>query len=114
MQDDDSWNHKAIDVLAHHLSVLGNANRLSILGHLLGGEIQVNALARKTGLGQSALSQHLAILRKCEFVSTRRVSQAVFYSIRRETIAVALAHVQELLFRQSHHSDQTRTTGLGS
>lgn len=94
---DTPWNPQSIAALADQLSVLGNANRLAILTNLAEGEIQVNVLAKKLGLGQSALSQHLAILRACEFVSTRRASQSVFYSIEPRSIAAALASVEDLL-----------------
>lgn len=94
---DTHWNPQSIAALADQLSVLGNANRLAILTNLAESEIQVNVLAKKLGLGQSALSQHLAILRACEFVSTRRASQSVFYSIEPRSIAAALASVEDLL-----------------
>ena len=94
---EDNRNPQGIAALAEQLAVLGNANRLAILTNLAEGEIQVNALAKKLGLGQSALSQHLAILRACEFVSTRRASQSVFYSIQPRSIAAALASARDLL-----------------
>jgi DNA-binding transcriptional ArsR family regulator len=106
-----SWNPSDIKLLAEHLSALGNANRLAILESLGRGETQVNVLAKKVGLGQSALSQHLAILRGCNFVGTRRVSQAVFYSVRHDVIAGALGRVQDLLFACRTTADDTlRTT----
>jgi len=94
---EDNQNPRSIAALAEQLAVLGNANRLAILTNLAEGEIQVNVLAKKLGLGQSALSQHLAILRACEFVSTRRASQSVFYSIQPRSIAAALASARDLL-----------------
>jgi len=107
----DSYTEKTITTLAGQLFVLGNANRLAILKNLADGEIQVNVLATKLGLGQSALSQHLAILRSCEFVSTRRVSQSVFYSIRPTAIASALAGVKDLLFSQPAAIKTERVAG---
>lgn len=106
----DSDHQQTITTLADRLFVLGNANRLAILKNLAGGEIQVNVLATKLGLGQSALSQHLAILRSCEFVSTRRVSQSVFYSIRPTAIDDALAGVRDLLFTLPSASRADRAT----
>jgi len=53
-------------------------NRLMILCHLLDEELSVTALNEKLPLSQSALSQHLAVLRKDGLVSTRRVSQTIF------------------------------------
>ena len=63
------------------LKALSNENRLMILCHLLDEELSVTALNEKLPLSQSALSQHLAVLRKDRLVSTRRVSQTIFYSL---------------------------------
>jgi DNA-binding transcriptional ArsR family regulator len=92
-----------IKLMAEHLSVLGNANRLAMLEHLSSGELQVSALAKMLNLGQSALSQHLAVLRACQFVTGRRASQAIFYSIRKEPILLTLERTRDLLLRQSEH-----------
>ncbi len=50
-----------------------------ILCSLLEGERSVGELVDRIGLSQSALSQHLARLRKDGLVSTRRCSQTIFY-----------------------------------
>lgn len=63
------------------LKALSNENRLMILCHLLDQELSVTALNEKLPLSQSALSQHLAVLRKDDLVSTRRESQTIYYSI---------------------------------
>ena len=61
------------------LGALANQKRLMILSHLFQGELSVNTLAQKVQLSQSALSQHLAKLRKVGIVSTRREGQTIFY-----------------------------------
>lgn len=43
-------------------------------------EVGVGDLAKKVGLSQSALSQHLARLRNEQLVVTRRDAQNVYYS----------------------------------
>lgn len=63
------------------LKALSNENRLMILCHILDQELSVTALNEKLPLSQSALSQHLAVLRKDGLVHTRRESQTIFYSI---------------------------------
>ncbi|MCO4787239.1 MAG: helix-turn-helix transcriptional regulator [Marinomonas atlantica] len=63
------------------LKAMSNENRLIILCNLLQGELSVGSLNEKVLLSQSALSQHLAVLRKDGLVSTRRDSQTIFYSI---------------------------------
>ncbi|QRV24205.1 ArsR/SmtB family transcription factor [Marinomonas foliarum] len=66
---------------ATFLKALSNENRLMILCHILDQELSVTALNKHLPLSQSALSQHLAVLRKDGLVSTRRESQTIFYSI---------------------------------
>jgi DNA-binding transcriptional ArsR family regulator len=67
---------------ANLLKQLGNQNRLMILCSLINGELSVTELNQITDLSQSALSQHLASLRKAELVQTRREAQTIFYSLR--------------------------------
>ncbi|MEO9274140.1 metalloregulator ArsR/SmtB family transcription factor [Marinomonas sp. 5E14-1] len=66
---------------AGFLKALSNENRLIILCYLLDKELSVTALNEKLPLSQSALSQHLAVLRKDGLVNTRRESQTIFYSL---------------------------------
>jgi len=61
------------------LTAIGNANRIKILTILLEGEISVGQLSERTGISQSALSQHLARLRRASLVSRRRDVTTVFY-----------------------------------
>jgi DNA-binding transcriptional ArsR family regulator len=63
------------------LKALANSNRLMILCELKDGERSVSALERVVPLAQSALSQHLAKLRECGIVTTRREAQTIFYSL---------------------------------
>jgi len=68
---------KAADLLRS----LGNEKRLLILCQLGSGELQVGALQAPLGLSQSALSQHLAVLRQAGVVATRREGQTIWYHI---------------------------------
>lgn len=63
------------------LKALANPYRLRILCTLAEGELSVNALNARIPLSQSALSQHLAVLRKDGLVATRRESQTIFYRV---------------------------------
>jgi DNA-binding transcriptional ArsR family regulator len=63
------------------LKVLANENRLLIVCQLVDGEKSVNELEQRVGIRQSALSQHLAILRREKIVKTRRESQFIYYSL---------------------------------
>lgn len=63
------------------LRLLGNEKRLMILCQLADGELSVGQLQARIGTSQSALSQHLALLRDEGVVATRRQSQTIFYRI---------------------------------
>ncbi|ALP43164.1 metalloregulator ArsR/SmtB family transcription factor [Aeromonas schubertii] len=74
------------------LKALANERRLFILCHLLDRELSVGELNTILGLSQSALSQHLAVLRRDGLVATRKQAQTVYYSLNscevREVIAL--------------------------
>jgi len=64
------------------LRALANECRLLVLCHLATeGELSVGQLQERVGLGQSALSQHLAKLREEQLVATRKEAQTVFYRV---------------------------------
>jgi DNA-binding transcriptional ArsR family regulator len=63
------------------LKAMGNEQRLLILCQLVAGEASVGELLAQSELGQSALSQHLAVLRDAQLVQTRRVGPSVRYSL---------------------------------
>ncbi len=63
------------------LKSLANDRRLLILCHLSENEKSVGELERLVDLSQSALSQHLARLRRDNLVKTRREAQTIYYSI---------------------------------
>jgi DNA-binding transcriptional ArsR family regulator len=63
------------------LKAMSNEKRLMILCYLTEGEKSVGQMERLVGLSQSALSQHLARLRRDGLVQTRRASQTIYYSL---------------------------------
>lgn len=63
------------------LRPLANEQRLAILCCLLGGAQSVSQINAKVALSQSALSQHLAVLRAAGIVETSREAQVVYYSL---------------------------------
>jgi len=64
------------------LKALANENRLMILCSLAQGEMSVGELNDRVNLSQSALSQHLAWLRREQLVQTRRDAQTIYYSLQ--------------------------------
>jgi len=63
------------------LKAMGNQHRLLILCQLMRAERSVGELENVVGISQSALSQHLARLRRDNLVKTRRSAQTIFYSL---------------------------------
>jgi ArsR family transcriptional regulator, virulence genes transcriptional regulator len=63
------------------LKAMANERRLLVLCHLAQGEKSVGELERLIGLSQSALSQHLARLRRDKLVRTRREAQTIYYAL---------------------------------
>jgi DNA-binding transcriptional ArsR family regulator len=73
------------------LGAMSNPSRLLILCYLAEGEKSVGELEPLIGLSQSALSQHLAVLRGKHMVRTRREGQSILYSLASKE-ATALMH----------------------
>ena len=72
---------KNVQEAATLLKALSNEKRLVILCELNKGEKSVGVLEELVGLSQSALSQHLARLRRDGVVKTRRDAQTIYYSM---------------------------------
>ena len=78
------------------LKAMSNQHRLLILCQLVPGEKCVGDLEDIVGLSQSALSQHLARLRRDELVSTRREAQTIFYSLAGEETSAVIETIYGL------------------
>lgn len=73
------------------LTAMANDKRLEILKILVDGECHVGQLAKDVRLSQSAVSQHLAKLRKARLVQTRRDAQTVYYASHSPAVTAVLA-----------------------
>lgn len=69
------------DDAARLLKAISNSSRLMVLCSLAKGEQTVGQLNDRVPLSQSALSQHLAVLRRDGIVQTRRSAQTIYYSL---------------------------------
>ena len=75
------------------LKAMANSNRLKILNLLKQEELNVGNLEKSLDLSQSALSQHLAVLRKSGIVKTRRRAQSIYYRLENNIVR----HILNLL-----------------
>lgn len=78
------------------LKALANERRLIILCQLAEGELSVGALQARLQVSQSALSQHLAVLREEGLVATRRQAQTILYRIADPDAARIIATLAEI------------------
>jgi len=77
------------------MKAVGNENRLIILCTLKESELSVGQLLERVDLSQSALSQHLAVLRHEGLVSTRREAQTIYYSLSSSIAGKLIAFLYE-------------------
>jgi DNA-binding transcriptional ArsR family regulator len=92
------------------LKAMSNERRLLILCYLASGERSVGELERLVGLSQSALSQHLARLRRDKLVKTRRAAQTIYYSLAGHEAASIMSVLHDLYCG----IDVARTTAVES
>ncbi|WP_219082480.1 ArsR/SmtB family transcription factor [Shewanella algae] len=76
---------------AKWLKAIANPYRLMILCLLLDQELSVTQLNETVPLSQSALSQHLAVLRAEDLVATRKSSQVVYYSLKNQQVTEVIS-----------------------
>lgn len=78
------------------LKSMANESRLMILCQLAEKEMSVGELLKSIPLSQSALSQHLSMLRRENIVSTRREAQSIKYSLASDEARVLIDALYEL------------------
>jgi len=88
VQDGEEIAH--LDLLAKWFRGLDDPVRLGILETLRDGEKSVEQLCDALGMKQPRISNHLACLRWCGFVATRRHAQRIYYRLADPTVATIL------------------------
>jgi ArsR family transcriptional regulator, lead/cadmium/zinc/bismuth-responsive transcriptional repressor len=85
--------------LAETFRALGDASRAKILHALLTGELCVCDLAALVGITESAVSQHLRVLRSLRIVRPRKAGRVVYYSLEdaciRALLTIGLGHLDD-------------------
>jgi len=93
-------NEKEAETCAAVLSAMANPVRMKILMCLVEGEIPVTVLASRIGASQSAVSQHLAKLRRQQLVTSRRHAQTIYYSSQSPAVLALLQTLDEVKFER--------------
>ena len=86
----DEPNIEVLYDLSELFKVFGDSTRIRILTALTGGEMCVLHLSEHLGMGQSAVSHQLRILRSSGLVRPRSEGKTVYYSLDAD-------HVREIL-----------------
>ncbi len=94
---------------AKFFRALGDPTRLRILQLVLDEEKNVTQLVQLTGSPQGRVSSHLACLRWCGYVTTRREGRRVYYRVADPRVRELLAVVASLV---RDHTDRIRSCTL--
>lgn len=78
-------------IMAARLKLMSHPERLLMLCRMDEGEASVTELVELTGLSQSSVSQHLAMMREEGVVSIRGEAQTRFYSLK-DRVVQGLIH----------------------
>jgi DNA-binding transcriptional ArsR family regulator len=85
-------------ILAETFGALADSNRAKILHSLADQELCVCDIACVVGVSDSAISQHLRILRTLRLVKQRKVGRMMYYSLSddhiRQLLAVCMEHTK--------------------
>jgi DNA-binding transcriptional ArsR family regulator len=92
-----------VEIVAKYFRALGDPTRLRILELVESEELPVGELVRRLGLSQSHVSNHLACLRWCGFVTTRREHRTVYYRVADDRVAELVTTARELLEGNAEH-----------
>jgi len=96
---------------ARFFRALGDPTRLAIIRLVLVRPRSVSELIAELGVPQSRVSNHLACLRWCGFVTTERRGRQVIYSISDARLRRLLELASEMA--RDNHENLTATTRLG-
>jgi DNA-binding transcriptional ArsR family regulator len=91
------------DLLAKYFRGLGNPTRLRILSLIEEQERSVGDLAALVDEPQPKVSNHLACLRWCGYVATRRQHRTIYYRLADERVAEIVRLARSLLSENAEH-----------
>jgi DNA-binding transcriptional ArsR family regulator len=91
------------DLIAKYFRVLGDRTRLRIVELVSDSERSVGELAQLLGVPQPKVSNHLACLRWCGFVTTRREHRTIYYRLADERVGAIVELARALLHENAEH-----------
>ena len=92
------------DLVAKYFRTLGDPTRLQIVELLEAeGELSAGELTRRLAQPQPKVSNHLACLRWCGFVDTRRDHRMIYYRLADDRVVAMLQLAHGLLDNNANH-----------
>jgi len=85
------------EILSKFFRGLGDMTRLRIVEALLEEERKVSELIKFIGVPQSNISNHLACLKWCGYISSRKEGTSVYYQITDERVKRIVALAREII-----------------
>ena len=92
-----------VDLVAKYFRTLGDPTRLRILELVNEQERSVGEIVQALGVAQSKVSNHLACLRWCGFVTTRREHRTVYYRVADARVTELITTGRGLLGDNAEH-----------
>ena len=93
----------ADELQAKFVRGLGDPTRLRIVRYLLEGPRSVSAIIEYLSMPQSRVSNHLACLKWCGYVTAERHGRTVIYSIADERLRIILDLTRQLVADNAEH-----------
>jgi ArsR family transcriptional regulator, arsenate/arsenite/antimonite-responsive transcriptional repressor len=91
-----------VEEMSRYLKAIADPTRLKIIELLNSSKpLCVNAIARKLEISQSAVSQHLRILRQLNLVNGNRAGYHIHYQINDDEIAILNTLFTEIICKNS-------------
>lgn len=97
------------ELVAKYFRALGEPTRLRILELLAEEELSVSEIVDRLRLPQPKVSNHLACLRWCGFVASRRDHRVVHYRLADGRVTEAIDLARSLLADNAEHVRACRT-----
>ena len=85
---------------AEMCKVFASPTRLAIINHLREGEMSAGNLARRLGVANANMSQHLGIMRGRGILASRKQGNQVFYRVANPKLLRACDLLREILIEQ--------------
>ena len=89
------------DLQAELCHAMSHSARQKIIHILGGGQLSVGEISSKIEVGQSAVSRHLAILRRSGLVTTERHGQEIYYQVANPKITEVCDLMRKVLTEQN-------------